>query len=104
MIGLLEQHAGDDSDANQVLARMANNICLDLMRKSDDWIAAASSSKWFSGKDAGKAEAFYNDLANGEAIKFEKEHIPEEDDDEDAGGPTMVVVTLVLEIQGDSTK
>jgi cyclophilin family peptidyl-prolyl cis-trans isomerase len=72
IFGLLESHAADDSDANENLARMANNVCLDLMRKSDDWVAACSSSKWFSGKDAGKAESYYNDLSNNEAVKFEK--------------------------------
>jgi hypothetical protein len=72
IFGLLESHATDDSDANEDLARMANNVCLDLMRKSDDWVAACSTSKWFSSKDAGKAESYYNDLANNEAVKFEK--------------------------------
>ncbi|KAG7360609.1 DUF1517 domain containing protein [Nitzschia inconspicua] len=102
IFGLLESHATDESDANEDLARMANNVCLDLMRKSEDWVAACSSSKWFSTKDAGKAESYYNDLANNEAVKFEKEYIPEDEDESD-GGPTLVVVTLVLEIQGDST-
>ena len=32
-----------------------------------------------------------------------QEYIPDEDDEE-VGGPTLVVVSLVLEIQGDSTK
>ncbi|KAL3897909.1 MAG: hypothetical protein SGARI_006806, partial [Bacillariaceae sp.] len=105
IFNLLESHAGDDNDTqNPSLARMANNVCLDVMRQSDNWIAACSASKWFSQKDAGKAESYYNDLTNNEAIKFEKEHIPDDDDDEEVGGPTMVVVTLVLEIQGDSTK
>jgi Protein of unknown function (DUF1517) len=72
IFGLLESHASDDSDANEDLARMANNVCLDLMRKSDDWVAACSTSKWFSGNDSGKAESYYNDLANNEAVKFEK--------------------------------
>ena len=72
IFGLLESHASDESDANEDLARMANNVCLDLMRKSDDWIAACSTGKWFSSKDAGKAESYYNDLANTEAVKFEK--------------------------------
>jgi hypothetical protein len=72
IFGLLESHASDESDANEDLARMANNVCLDLMRKSDDWVAACSTSKWFSSKDAGKAESYYNDLANSEAVKFEK--------------------------------
>lgn len=103
IFGLLEDHANLDSDANEDLARMANDVCLDLMRKSDDWVAACSSSKWFSGKDAGLAESYYNELANGVAAKFEKEYVPDEDDEEE-GGPTLIVVSLVLEIQGDSTK
>jgi hypothetical protein len=32
-----------------------------------------------------------------------QEYLPDEDDEE-VGGPTLVVVSLVLEIQGDSTK
>jgi hypothetical protein len=72
IFGLLESHASDESDANEDLARMANNVCLDLIRKSDDWVAACSTSKWFSSNDAGKAESYYNDLANNEAVKFEK--------------------------------
>lgn len=103
IFGLLEDHANLDSDANEDLARMSNDICLDLMRKSDDWVSACSSGKWFSGKDAGKAESYYNQLSNDVATKFEKEYLPDEDDEEE-GGPTLVVVSLVLEIQGDSTK
>lgn len=103
IFGLLEDHADLDSDANEDLARMANDVCLDLMRKSDDWVSACSTSKWFSGNDAGKAESYYNELANEVATKFEKEYLPDEDD-EDVGGPTLIVVSLVLEIQGDSTK
>lgn len=72
IFNLLEGHAEDDSDSNVDLARMANDICLALMRKSEDWEAACSTSKWFSSKDAGKAERYYNDLSNAEAAKFEK--------------------------------
>lgn len=72
IFGLLESHASDDSDANEDLSRMANSVCLDLMRKSDDWVAACSTSKWFSGNDSGKAASYYNDLCNNIAIKFEK--------------------------------
>jgi len=103
IFGLLEDHANLESDANEDLARMANDVCLDLMRKSDDWVAACSSSKWFSQNDAGKAESYYNEIANNIATKFEKEYVPDEDNEEE-GGPTLIVVSLVLEIQGDSTK
>lgn len=72
IFGLLEDHADLDSDANEDLARMANDVCLDLMRKSDDWVSACSSSQWFSSNDAGKAEGYYNQLANEVATKFEK--------------------------------
>lgn len=103
IFGLLEDHSNLDSDANEDLARMSNDVCLDLMRKSDDWVAACSTSKWFGQNDAGKAESYYNELSNNIATKFEKEYVPDEDDEE-TGGPTLVVVSLVLEIQGDSTK
>jgi uncharacterized membrane protein len=86
---------------------MTNNVCLDLLRKSDDWIGACSTSQWFPSKDAGKAEQYYNDLSNTEASKFEKEYIPDGDDDDTPSGSspsTIVVVSLVIEIQGDSTK
>ena len=72
IFGLLEDHADLDSDANEDLSRMANDVCLDLVRKSDDWVSACSSGKWFSGKDAGKAEGYYNEIANEIATKFEK--------------------------------
>ena len=72
IFGLLEDHADLDSDANEDLSRMANDVCLDLMRKSDDWVSACSTSKWFSGNDAAKAEGYYNELANEIATKFEK--------------------------------
>jgi uncharacterized membrane protein len=103
IFSLLEDHATNTGDQPQELARMANDVCLDLMRKSDDWVAAYSTSKWFKGDDAGKAERYYNELTNTEASKFEKEYIPDDDVDND-GGSTMVVVSLILEIQGDSTK
>jgi len=103
IFSLLEDHADLDSSENEDLSRMANDVCLDLMRKSDDWVSACSTSKWFSGKDATKAEGYYNELSNEIATKFEKEYYPDEDD-ETVGGPTLVVVSLVLEIQGDSTK
>merc|ERR1711862_520591 len=62
IFGLLQDHASLDSDSNEDLSRMANKICLDLMRKTDDWVAACSTSKWFSEKDAAKAESYYNEL------------------------------------------
>lgn len=103
IFNLLEDHADLDSNENEDLARMANSVCLDLMRKSDDWVSACSTGKWFSGKDAAKAEGYYNELSNEIAMKFEKEYLPDEDDEEE-GFATLIVVSLVLEIQGDSTK
>ena len=38
----------------------------------DNWIAACSDYRWFSGKDSGKSESFYNEWANTEAAKFDK--------------------------------
>jgi uncharacterized membrane protein len=69
---LLEDHAKNTGDEPEELSAFANEVCLSLMRKSDEWIAACSTSKWFKGDDAGKAESYYNQLADSEAAKFEK--------------------------------
>mmetsp|Transcript_32812 Transcript_32812/g.46612 ORF Transcript_32812/g.46612 Transcript_32812/m.46612 type:complete len:145 (+) Transcript_32812:1-435(+) len=83
---------------------MANKICLALIRKSDEWVGACSSSQWFGQDDGGKAESLFNQWSNAEAAKFEKEYIPEAGADVVGGGATTVVVSLIVEILGDSTK
>jgi Protein of unknown function (DUF1517) len=73
IFGLLEEKTKNSgSFSSNQLARLGNDVCLALLRKSDDWVAACSSSKWFSQNDQGKAESYFNDLANREAYKFEK--------------------------------
>jgi hypothetical protein len=69
---LLEQKAGSPGNTSAQLAKLANEVCLALLRKSDDWVGACSESKWFSEKDSGKAEGKYNEWSNKEASKFEK--------------------------------
>eukprot|EP00566_Odontella_aurita_P016506 CAMPEP_0113596782 /NCGR_PEP_ID=MMETSP0015_2-20120614/40545_1 /TAXON_ID=2838 /ORGANISM="Odontella" /LENGTH=245 /DNA_ID=CAMNT_0000504371 /DNA_START=153 /DNA_END=890 /DNA_ORIENTATION=- /assembly_acc=CAM_ASM_000160 len=104
VFGMMEKAARNAGETEPELAEMANEVCISLLRKSDEWIGACSQSQWFSEKDAGKAESFYNELSNKEASKFEKDYIPGAGSDEKAGGPTQVVVSLVIEIQGDNTK
>lgn len=104
IMGILAEvarNAGNDSPA---LAKLSEEVCLALLRRSDEWVGACSDSEWFSGKDAGKAESQFNDWSNREASKFEKEYVPTADSDDKAGGPTTVVVSLIVEIQGDTTK
>ena len=72
IFGLLEKKAKSSDDSPAQLAKLCSDVSLALLRKSDDWTAACSSSQWFSGNDAGKAERTFNDLANKEAAKFEK--------------------------------
>jgi hypothetical protein len=69
---LLEQKARAPGNSSAQLAKLANEVCLALLRKSDDWTGACSDSKWFSEKDSGKAEGQYNSWTNKEAAKFEK--------------------------------
>ena len=108
IFALLEKSANNGGSEPWELARLTNSVCLALMRKSDEWVGACSDSKWFKWDDAGKAESLYNDWANREAAKFEKEYVPSGSggDSEEAvpGGPTTVVVSIILEIQGDTTK
>ena len=68
----LEQASRSGGDSPQALSRLANNVCLSLLRKKDEWVGACSESKWFGGDDGGKAESCFNDYANREAAKFEK--------------------------------
>lgn len=105
IFGVLEKNARNaGSSNNQVLADLASDVCLGLLRRSDDWLAADSTSEWFGEKDAGKAESLFNDWANREASKFEKEYIPKADSEEKGGGPTTLVVSVLVELQGDETK
>lgn len=60
------------SDDPYDLATLCRDVCLELLRKREDWIAAASTSEWFKGSDGGKAESLFNTWANAEDAKFEK--------------------------------
>ena len=108
IFALLEKSANNGGSDPWELAQLTNSVCLSLLRKSDEWVGACSDSKWFKWDDAGKAESLYNDWANREAAKFEKEYVPTSgggaDSDTVPGGPTTVVVSIILEIQGDTTK
>jgi uncharacterized membrane protein len=92
------------SENQRILAQLANRVCLALLRKSDDWVAACSTKTWFSERDAAKAESQFNGMANREASKFEKDYIPDSDAQNSGGGPTLCVVSVLVEIQGDQTK
>mmetsp|Transcript_9993 Transcript_9993/g.17082 ORF Transcript_9993/g.17082 Transcript_9993/m.17082 type:complete len:258 (-) Transcript_9993:168-941(-) len=94
----------EDGYGDSKLSKMCHDVCLTLMRQSDSWTAACSESEWFKESDAGKAESLYNQWADREASKFEKEYIPEEDGAEvKEGAPTVAIVSLIVEIQGDET-
>ncbi|KAL3796878.1 hypothetical protein HJC23_008831, partial [Cyclotella cryptica] len=51
------------------LSQRCHKTCLVLMRKSGVWVGACS----FKEEDGGKAESLFNQWANWEAAKFEKE-------------------------------
>jgi len=100
----LEDASRGGGNSPQELSKLTNKVCLALLRKQTEWVGACSESQWFSSKDASKAEKAYNDYSNREAAKFEKEYIPGPSSNEEKGGPTTVVVSVVIEIQGDETK
>ncbi len=116
VFGVLEKHARNNSNnkssydndyedgyGDSQLSKMCHEICLALLRKSDDWISACSESEWFREQDMGKAESVYNLWADREACKFEKEYIPPEGTRQVTADDTVAVVSLVIEIQGDET-
>ena len=69
---LIAQSTRNVGDSNRELSRMAHEVCVTLLRNSDKWVGACSSSQWFSQKDGGKAENLFNEWVNREATKFEK--------------------------------
>lgn len=74
IFGILEQKATalSSSSSSSQLAQLASEVCLAVLRKSDDWMGACSASQWFSQNDYTKAESLFNEWANREAFKFEK--------------------------------
>ncbi|KAL7502121.1 hypothetical protein ACHAWX_000463, partial [Stephanocyclus meneghinianus] len=93
----------EDGYGDSHLSQMCHKTCLALMRKSDDWIGACSESKWFKDENGSKAESLFNQWADREATKFEKEYIPDEVPSSTESSPTIAVISLIIEIQGDST-
>lgn len=93
----------EDGFGDSKLSKMCHDVCLTLLRQSEYWTAACSESEWFKESDAGKAESLYNQWADREASKFEKEYIPAEDAERKEGAPTVAIVSLIVEIQGDET-
>lgn len=91
-----------DGYGDSQLSKMCHEICLSLLRTSDNWISACSDSEWFKEQDMTKAESVYNLWADREACKFEKEYVPPEGSASE-GTPTVAVVSLIIEIQGDET-
>jgi len=103
------------TDSRVGLQNLVSEVALELLRQRASIFAASSSSQHFADPD--KAKRAYNNLAIIERGKFEREtinkykgvdysssqlqqqsysHLPAD--------ATLAVVTLVLEIQGDSTK
>lgn len=103
---MLEDNASwiQDDDEPGSLADLAHDVCLTLLRKKDSWTAACSTEEWYSANDYGDAEAKFNEWANTEAAKFEKEYIPDSSPSSETGGSTVAVVSLVIEIEGDKTR
>jgi len=103
IMGILAETARTTGNNSPSLAKLSEDVCLALLRRSDEWVGACSESKWFSGKEGAIAESQFNDWSNREAAKFEKDYVPASDSDDKAGGPTTVVVSLIVEIKGDTT-
>mmetsp|Transcript_11816 Transcript_11816/g.25186 ORF Transcript_11816/g.25186 Transcript_11816/m.25186 type:complete len:258 (+) Transcript_11816:170-943(+) len=93
----------DEGYGDSHLSKFCHETCLALLRKSDNWVGACSDSEWFKEQEMGKAESKYNLWADREACKFEKEYVPPEGSEPAEGNPTVAVVSLIIEIQGDET-
>lgn len=89
------------------LAQLVSEVCLALLRKEADWVAASSESKVFQGLDQtaaeDKAESHYNRMLTKELSKFEKEYVPAPGTPADGAKATLVVVSLLAAVRGDQT-
>lgn len=103
ILGIMSAKAENaNTNSARGLAILVSDICVALLRKSDDWVAGCSETKIFQGNDAeGKAESFFNKQANREVAKFEKEYFPPMAERD--GPSTLVVVSLLCAIRGDRT-
>mmetsp|Transcript_35277 Transcript_35277/g.51725 ORF Transcript_35277/g.51725 Transcript_35277/m.51725 type:complete len:197 (+) Transcript_35277:242-832(+) len=108
------------TDTRVGVQNLTSQVALELLRRKEYIIA--SSSKYFHFQDEMMAEREYNNLTIQERGKFEKESVNkyggvdysnpqpkrikgnDDDDDELQSKATMAVVTIVLSIEGDSTK
>ena len=50
IMGILAATAWNSSNDSPALAKLSEEGCLALLRRSDDWVGACSDSKWFGGK------------------------------------------------------
>lgn len=89
------------------LARLLSESSLALLRRVNDWEAAAfEGDKFMMGPQ--KAEPYFQRLAIGERSKFEKETngdmaMIKDSNDMSVSQPTEVVVSLVVAMKGQST-
>ena len=62
ILGTLETKAETaNTQSARGLALLVQEVCLALIRKSDDWVSSCSDAKHFAGAQAeGRAETYYN--------------------------------------------
>ncbi len=72
IFGDLERKARSTGGSLAHLALLVKEVCLALLRRSDDWTAARGESQWFPFRESAKAEAQFNQWVEAEALKFEK--------------------------------
>ena len=109
IFGALKEAVNDNrGSTNYDLACLAQDVCLSLLRRKSSWTDASSTSQWFKEDDSGMAESLFNDWANREAVKFEKEYpvnnVADNDDGTTTTTATSVVVSILLELVGDRTQ
>lgn len=102
------------TDSRVGISNLVSQVSIELLRQKKS--AFAAGTKYTHYRDAAKAERDFNSLAIKERSKFEKENInkyggvdyspksPSSSGDSFSPQATAAVVTIVLSIDGDSTK
>jgi len=93
----------------QDIAKLLSEASMAVLRRQNDWNAAAYEGELFSEGASGRAEPFFQRLAVQERAKFEEENtsnsvaVIRQSNAAGASKPTQVVVSIVVALRGRSS-
>lgn len=105
LINNIKRIAPKSKNTPASLSNFASSVCLELLRNEDEWVSASCSRDWFAIGDSGGAERKFNTLVAkmGGRFDFDGSSSDDDDDEDENDGGNLAVVSVVIEILGDTT-